>query len=259
MRFSPRFKDQVAIVTGAANGIGRATVEIIAAEGGIPVAVDLQTEALDGFVREVEAAGGRAHAHAANALNESEVQAVVEATLRDLGRVDVLVNAVGGSTVIADASAGIDALSLGDWQKLLDFNLTGTFLFCHHVVPIMKRQRSGRIVNLSSIAGRGLSASSSAAYAAAKGGIIALTRKLSLELGPFGITCNAIAPCMTLSERIAPIWERRSEAQKAEVLSLIPLGRLPSAEEQARVVCFLASSDADFVTGQTIDVNGGHR
>jgi NAD(P)-dependent dehydrogenase (short-subunit alcohol dehydrogenase family) len=121
----------------------------------------------------------------------------------------------------------------------------------------MKRQKSGKIVNLASIAGRGLSQSSSSAYATAKGGIIALTRKLAFELGPHGVTVNAIAPSLTLSERIRPHWDRRSaEAQAAEIRRT-PLGRVATPEDQARVICFLASSDADFVTGVTIDVTGG--
>ena len=115
----------------------------------------------------------------------------------------------------------------------------------------------GKIVNLSSIAGRGRSISSSSAYAAAKGGIIAFTRKLSFELGQYGITCNAIAPSRTLSERINPRWEQLSEEEQQAQLSRIPLRRLAMPEDQARVICFLASSDADYVTGLTIDVTGG--
>ena len=148
-------------------------------------------------------------------------------------------------------------LGFADWQKLIDFNLSGTFLFTHAVVPVMQRQQSGKIVNLASIAGRGRSVSSSAAYATAKGGIIALTKKLSYELGPYGININAIAPSLTLTERIRPHWDRRTaEAQAAEV-ARTPLRRVAEAVDQARVICFLASQDADFVTGETIDVTGG--
>ena len=138
-----------------------------------------------------------------------------------------------------------------------NINLTGTFLLTHAVVPVMKRQRSGKIINISSIAGRGVSRSSSSAYATAKGGIIALTRKLAFELGPHGITVNAIAPSLTLSERIRPHWERRSAEGQAAEIERTPLGRVATPEDQARVICFLASSDADFVSGVTIDVTGG--
>ena len=121
----------------------------------------------------------------------------------------------------------------------------------------MKRQRAGKIVNISSIAGRGVSPTSSSAYAAAKGGIIAFTRKLSFELGPFGITVNAIAPSLTLTERIRPHWERRSPEQQEAEIARTPLRRVAEAADQAKVIAFLASSDADFVTGVTIDVTGG--
>jgi NAD(P)-dependent dehydrogenase (short-subunit alcohol dehydrogenase family) len=121
----------------------------------------------------------------------------------------------------------------------------------------MKRQRSGKIVNLSSIAGRGRSVASSAAYAAAKGGIIAFTKKLSHELGPYGVNINAIAPSTTLTERIRPHWERRSQEDQARAIDNTPLRRVAEAADQARVICFLASQDADFVTGVTIDVTGG--
>jgi len=124
-------------------------------------------------------------------------------------------------------------------------------------VPVMKRQRSGKIVCISSIAGRGRSPSSSAAYATAKGGIIALTKKLSLELGPYGINVNAIAPSLTLSPRLQPRWDGMSAEQKEAEKAKVPLRRVAVPEDQARVICFLASSDADFVTGVTFDVRGG--
>ena len=151
----------------------------------------------------------------------------------------------------------MDELSFSDWQRLIDFNLDGTFLFCHAVAPVMKRQGGGKIVNLSSVAGRGLSAASSSAYAAAKGGIIAFTRKLATELGPFGINVNAIAPSLTLTERIRPHWEKRPASEQAQEVARTPLRRVAEAVDQARVICFLASGDADFVTGVTIDVTGG--
>jgi NAD(P)-dependent dehydrogenase (short-subunit alcohol dehydrogenase family) len=112
-------------------------------------------------------------------------------------------------------------------------------------------------VYLASIAGRGISASSSSAYAAAKGGIMAFTTKLAHELGPHGITVNAIAPSMTLTERFRPRWEQRTAEEQAREIERTPLRRMAEARDQARVICFLASQDADFVTGVTIDVTGG--
>jgi NAD(P)-dependent dehydrogenase (short-subunit alcohol dehydrogenase family) len=253
-----RFTDRVALITAAASGIGRATAEIMAREGATVVAVDNNRERLDETVTALRAAGGNAQARPADALDAAQVDALVTGAAQEFGHIDILVNAVGGSTIIARSGATIDELSLADWQRLIAFNLDATFLFTHAVVSVMKRQGHGKIVNLSSIAGRGLSVSSSAAYAAAKGGIIAFTKKIAYELGPYGITVNAIAPSRTLTERIRPRWEQQSAQEQQAEIERTPLRRIAEAVDQARVICFLASADADFVTGVTIDVTGGN-
>jgi NAD(P)-dependent dehydrogenase (short-subunit alcohol dehydrogenase family) len=253
-----RFRDKVALITAAASGIGRATADIMAKEGAVVVAVDNHEERLDRMVAELRAAGGRAHRRLCNALDAAEVDATVASIAQEFGRIDILVNAVGGSTIIGKAGAAVEELSFADWQRLIDFNLSGTFLFTHAVVPVMQRQRGGKIVNLSSIAGRGLSESSSSAYAAAKGGIIAFTRKLAFELGPYGVNINAIAPSLTLSERLRPRWDQTSPEDQQVAIERTPLRRIAEPADQAKVICFLASSDADFVTGVTIDVTGGN-
>ncbi len=252
-----RFKDQVALITAAGSGIGRATAEIIGGEGGIVVGVDTDDGRLKAVVEAIRSSGGTAHPRRGDALDAAQVEDLVAGVVRDLGHVDILVNAVGGSTIIARPGATVDELTLAEWQRLIAFNLDGTFLFCHAVAPVMKRQRGGKIVNISSVAGRGLSAASSSAYAAAKGGIIAFTRKLAHELGPFGVTVNAIAPSLTLTERIRPRWNERTAEEQAQEVARTPLRRVADARDQARVICFLASHDADFVTGVTIDVTGG--
>jgi NAD(P)-dependent dehydrogenase (short-subunit alcohol dehydrogenase family) len=252
-----RFKDRVALITAAASGIGRASAEIMAREGGVIVAVDKDEARLDDMVASLRASQGRVHARVVDALDPKQVDALVPEVAAEFGAIDILVNAVGGSTIIAKSNAPVEELSFADWQRLIAFNLEGTFLFTHAVTPIMKRQRRGKIINLASIAGRGVSPTSSSAYAAAKGGIIAFTRKLSFELGPFGINVNAIAPSLTLTERIRPHWERRSPEQQASEIARTPLRRVAEAVDQARVIAFLASADADFVTGVTIDVTGG--
>jgi NAD(P)-dependent dehydrogenase (short-subunit alcohol dehydrogenase family) len=252
-----RFKGRIALITAAGRGIGRATAEIIGREGGTVVGVEVDKESLDQVVGVIRAAGGTAHGLVADALDAAQVAGVAKRVVDEHGRIDILVNAVGGSTIIAKPAAEVDELTLDDWQQMLHFNLTGTFLFCNAVAPVMKRQRGGKIVNISSIAGRGLSPSSSSAYATAKGGIIAFTRKLSFELGPFGVTVNAIAPSLTLSPRLRPRWDRMSQDERAREEARVPLRRVAVPEDQARVICFLASNDADFVTGVTIDVNGG--
>jgi NAD(P)-dependent dehydrogenase (short-subunit alcohol dehydrogenase family) len=256
-----RFVNKVALITAGANGIGRATALIMVREGATVIVVDNNQSHLDEAVPALRTAagksGGRVEGKLVDALDAAQVDAVVAEVARDHGGIDILVNAVGGSTVIANPRATTEQLAFADWQKLIAFNLDGTFLFTHAVIPVMKRKRSGKIVNLASIAGRGLSWNSSSAYAAAKGGIIALTRKLAYELGPEGINVNAIAPSVTLTERIRPHWEKRSQASQAEEIERTPMRRVAEAVDQANVICFLASSESDFVTGLTIDVTGG--
>ncbi len=253
-----RFTDKVAVVTAFANGIGRAAAEIMAREGAVVVGVDNHPDRLETAVAALRDTGGRAHGRLCNALDQQQVEVTVASVEKEFGAVDILVNAVGGSTIIANSGANVDELTFEEWKTLIAFNLNGTFLFTHAVVPIMKRRRHGKIVNLASIAGRGLSESSSSAYAAAKGGIIAFTRKLAFELGPYGVTINAIAPSLTLTERIRPHWDKRSQEAQAAEIARTPLRRVAEAADQAKVICFLASSDADFVTGVTIDVTGGN-
>jgi NAD(P)-dependent dehydrogenase (short-subunit alcohol dehydrogenase family) len=253
-----RFQDKVALITAAASGIGRATADMMAQEGAIIVAVDNNEERLERTIGELRKAGGRAQGRMCDALNAAQVDGTVASVAAEFGAIDILVNAVGGSTIVAKPGADVDELSFADWQKLIDFNLSGTFLFTHAVVPVMKKQRHGKIVNLASIAGRGLSASSSSAYAAAKGGIIAFTRKLAFELGPYNVNINAIAPSKTLTERIRPRWNQQSPDDQQAEIDRTPLRRIAEAPDQAKVICFLASGDADFVTGVTIDVTGGN-
>ncbi len=252
-----RFQGKVALITAAASGIGRATADIIASEGGTVALVDNNRERLETATAEITAKGGKAYPYQANALDGPQVDGLVADAVKRFGRIDILMNGVGGSTIIAKPQAETDELTLADWQAVVDFNLNGTFLFTHAVIPIMKRQKAGKIVNIASIAGRGKSVASSSAYAAAKGGIIAFTTKLASELGPHGINVNAIAPSMTLTERIRPRWEQRPPDVQAADIERTPLRRMALAVDQANVIAFLASAHADFVTGLTIDVTGG--
>ena len=148
-----------------------------------------------------------------------EVDEVVAWAAKQYGTVDILVNAVGGSTIIESPAPHVDELSFDDWQKLIQFNLNGTFLFCHAVMPVMKRRKHGKIVNLASIAGRGLSVASAVAPMPQRRAASSRSpSKLSFELGPFGINVNAIAPSRTLTERIRPRCNQQSpEDQAAEI------------------------------------------
>ena len=136
-----RFQDKVALITAAASGIGRATADIMAAEGAVVVGVDNNAERLEAAVSELRQAGGRAHSRLCDALDAAQVDATVASIAQELGAIDILVNAVGGSTIISKSGATVDELSFADWKRLIDFNLDGTFLFTRAVVPVMKRQR----------------------------------------------------------------------------------------------------------------------
>ena len=251
-----RFQNKVALVTASASGIGKATAEILAREGAHLVAADLNPDSLSNLSKSIKAGGGTITTKEVNVLEEEPVKNLVDSLIADLGKIDILVNAVGGSTVIKNSSASVDNLEFDDWNKVLDFNLRGTFLCTHEVVKHMKRQGNGKIVNISSDAAHSLGEPSSA-YVAAKAGIMAFTKKVAKESGPYGVTCNAIAPGMTLSERIQPRWAQRSEEQRQIIIDQIPLGRLSQPEDQAKVIAFLASEDANYVTGVTIDTSGG--
>ena len=251
-----RFQNKVALVTASASGIGKATAEILAREGAHLVAADLNPDSLSDLSKSIKAEGGIITTNEVNVLEEEPVKNLVDSVIANLGKIDILVNAVGGSTIIQNSSASVDNLAFDDWNKVLDFNLRGTFLCTHEVIKHMKRQGNGKIVNISSDAAHSLGEPSSA-YVAAKAGIMAFTKKVAKESGPYGVTCNAIAPGMTLSERIQPRWEGRSEEQRQILIDQIPLGRLSKPEDQAKVIAFLASEDANYVTGVTIDTSGG--
>jgi NAD(P)-dependent dehydrogenase (short-subunit alcohol dehydrogenase family) len=252
-----RFAGKVAIVTGASDGIGRAAAEMLAQEGATVIAVARTADRLSAVVEKINQAGGHAIAHRGDATSPADVDAIVDAARHTQGRIDILVNGVGGSTIVEQPSADVENMSLGDWRKLIAFNLEPVFLFCRAVMPIMKAQRGGKIVNLSSISSRGNTGLVSGAYAAAKSGICALTHKLAVEGGAFGINVNAVSPGFTLTERMKPTWERLDAKARSAILARIPLGRIGTAADQARVICFLASEDAAFLTGLTIDVTGG--
>ncbi len=252
-----RFEDKVAIVTGAAGGIGSATVLLLAQEGARVAALDLDKTGLDKLVEDSGDFSGPITPFVADAFDPDEVQRTVQAVIDWTGHVDILINCVGGSTVIANSGRPVEELEPEEWKRVLDFNLDSTFLFCRAVLPLMKQQRSGKIVNLSSRSATGLGSTPSA-YAAAKAGIVAFTTRVANEAGPFGINVNAVAPDTTLTRRIVEkIWDIKSPEEQNAYLETVALRRLGQPEDQAKVIAFLASNDADFISGQTIHVNGG--
>lgn len=252
-----RFDGKVAVISGAAGGIGGATVLLMASEGCNIAALDISADGLLALAGAANGLPGELAPLGCDAFDPVDVERCVQATLDRWGRIDILVNCVGGSTVIPNTGRPMEELELAEWKRLLDFNLDAMFLGCRAVIPTMKRQGAGKIINLSSRSATGLG-DAPAAYAAAKAGIVGFTMRLAHQLGPFGITVNAVAPDTTLTERIAVhVWAGKSEADRQAYLNTVALRRLGQPEDQAKVIAFLASSDADFISGQTIHVNGG--
>ena len=248
-----RFDGKVAIVTGSSDGIGKAAALIFAREGGQVVLNARGQDRLEAARTALQAVGKPPLVIAGNVSQAAVVERLVGEALQQFGRIDILVNNAGGGTMLRF----LEEVTEEDWDLTVDSNLKSAFLCCKGMAPAMKRQRYGRIVNVSSVAGRNVSRLSGPQYTSAKAGMLGLTRHLAQDLGPFGITVNAVAPGPTLVDRVARKWALRSEEDRARILANIPLGRLAAPEEVAAVIAFLASDAAAYVTGVTIDVNGG--
>jgi len=248
-----RFDGKVAIVTGSSDGIGKAAALIFAREGGQVVLNARGQDRLEAARTALQAVGKPPLVIAGNVSQAAVVERLVGEALQQFGRIDILVNNAGGGTLLRF----LEEVTEEDWDLTVDSNLKSAFLCCKGMAPAMKRQRYGRIVNISSVAGRNVSRLSGPQYTSAKAGMLGLTRHLAQDLGPFGITVNAVAPGPTLVDRVARKWALRTEDDRARILANIPLGRLAAPEEVAAVIAFLASDAAAYVTGVTIDVNGG--
>jgi len=246
-------KERVALVTGASRGIGAATAEILARRGA-QVALSARTVSdLEQIASRIRGAGGQALVVPCDVLDHAQVEAAIDAVVTHWGRLDILVNNAGLGT----PTMPVETIPPGDWDQTVALNLKSAFLCIRAAVPVMKRQGYGRIVNVSSFAGRNFSRISGPHYSAAKAGIIGLTKHMAVELGPFGIAVNSVAPSVVLTARVKAKWEDRPEDERQRVLAGIPLRRLAQPEEVATVIAFLASDDASYVNGVCVDVNGG--
>ena len=250
-----RLKDRVAIVTGASGGMGINFCKALLKEGAMVGVNDISEELVDRALKELSPLGPVVGA-VADICQSRPIEKMVSAVVERFGRLDILVNNAGGSLHTPYQFEEIDENS---WDKVVDVNLKGTFLCCQSAVKQFRKQGGGgRIVNISALAGRWVGSLAGCHYTSAKAGVIGLTRHLAYELGPEGIHVNAVAPTITLaSQRTIDLWEARPEAYKEKVLSEIPLRRLSTPEEVAAAVIFLSSDEASYLTGVTLDVNGG--
>ena len=239
------------LVTGGARGIGRACC-LMLARAGASVAVNyrVETPSANLLVEEIEAAGGEAFSLAADVSKREEAEMLVDETVARFGSIDILVNNAG-----IWKSAPIDEMSDGEWDEMIGINLTGTFHCIRAAVPPMKEVRSGRIINISSTAGQRGEAFSSH-YAATKGAMISLTKSIAVELAPYGILANCVAPGWTVTDMTR---DDLLGSRRESILQTIPLGRAATAEEIAGPVLFLASELATFMTGEVLNVDGGQR
>ncbi len=241
---------KVAIVTGAAQGIGEAVARKLAERGAQVIGVDILVDNLHAVM---ESIGGKAIVHDVTDA-DSDFRLVTDVH-RAFGRIDILVNVAGG---VLDAGRGIEAVTLEQWHRVVALNMHAPFYLAKAVAPIMKAQRWGRIVSVGSGAGRSYSRTGVVPYAAAKAGLHGMMRQIGVELAPYGVNCNVVAPGFILTERGREDWERRDPAQKEKEMATIASGRLGAPQEIADVVAFVVSEEASYIVGQTIMVDGGH-
>ncbi|MGQ9515726.1 MAG: SDR family NAD(P)-dependent oxidoreductase [Anaerolineae bacterium] len=245
-----RLEGKIALVTGAGRGMGRATALRLAQEGAIVAVNDWNAWSAEAVAQEIIAAGGQARAWACDVSDEAAVQAMVEDIVRTFGAIHILVNNAG----ILRATSPLETISAEEWELVMRVNVNGVFYCTKAVLPHMKRQRYGKIINISSSAGRSTSTFGGAHYTTSKAAVLGLTRHTAREAAPYNINVNAVAPGSIDTDMVREMTTPEHLVREA---AKIPLGRLGTAEDEANLVFFLASDESSYITGATIDINGG--
>ncbi|MCF8609188.1 SDR family oxidoreductase [Gordonia sp. HY285] len=251
-----RLHNQVAVVTGGGSGIGAASARRLAAEGGAVAVVDLHADAAEQTAQDIRSAGGRAQAYEADVRDRERIGEVIDAAVDDFGDIGVLFTGAGVSGARIDSHE----MSVNDWQSVLDINLNGTFFAVQAVLPSLLRRGGGSIITCGSTSSYVATQGGLAPYRASKGGVKMLTQTLAVEYAPQGIRVNSVCPGAVktnLSANTASIVPADGTVRNPSKPLSVPLGRYGEPEEIASVVAFLASSDASYITGQAILVDGG--
>lgn len=250
-----KLNDKVAIVTGAAGGLGKEIAIKLVQEGAKVVISDINEQLLmetsANLIEDYEI-----NYFVADVSDKNNMDKLMEFVVEKYGRIDILVNNAGGSL---HTPKYLEDITENDWDKVLNVNLKGTFLASQSAIRHMKKNKNGKIINLSSIGGRTASLVTGTPYAAAKGGIISMTRRLALEVGAHGINVNAIAPGLIISgDRMHNVFYKEStEEEQRQTLDDIPLGKLGEISDISNAVIYLSSEDSKYMTGAILDINGG--
>ena len=241
-----RLADRVALITGAASGIGAATAHRFAREGALVGINDADAAGAEKVAGQIRSAGGKAMAVAGDVTKRATVEEMIRQVVGAWGRVDILINNAG---INRDAWAA--KMTEEQWDRVLDVNLKGTFLCAQAALVRMRERGWGRVINTSSIGSLGNIGQAN--YSASKAGVIGLTKTLALEYAKYGVTVNAVAPGPVMTAMLAGV----PDAIKEKIIAMVPVGRIAAPDEIAGVHVFLASDDAAFITGQVIFVDGG--
>jgi 3-oxoacyl-[acyl-carrier protein] reductase len=246
-----RLAGKRALITGAGGGIARATALHFARDGALVALTDLDLAAAQKTADAVAAGGGTAKAFQADVTDRSSVDAMMTSAAEFMGGIDILVTCAGGYK----AYANFEQIAEADWDHVIALNLKSVYLCCHAVIPFMKQAGWGRIINLGSLAGRSTSAGTSPAhYASAKAAVAMMTQYIAKDVAPHRITANTIAPGTTNTDRVRNLLTPEKEQT---FVRATPVGYLAEPEDIASVIAFLAGEDSRYITGATIDVNGG--